>query len=85
MLFAETNVVDWTQVIVAVISLVGVIVGTIWTHSTRKETKPNGGSSLKDIVVRVEQKVDDHVSYTKGRLDATDRRVERLEDHEMRK
>jgi len=55
------NAIDWAGFIVALISIVGsVAFGVKWlvTHYLN-ELKPNGGSSLKDSVNRLERQVEE--------------------------
>ena len=54
------SVIDWASFFVAIISIVGsVALGVKWlVKHYLNELKPNGGSSLKDKVSTLEDKVD---------------------------
>lgn len=47
--------------------------------ATRAELHPNGGKSMRDVVDRIETKVDEHVGYCKAEHDAFGRRIAEVE------
>ena len=52
---------DYATVAVAVMTIIGGFVGAVrWlVKHYLNELKPNGGSSIKDSVVRLEERIDD--------------------------
>ncbi len=55
------NALDWAALAVAITTIVGSFVGAVrWlVKHYLAELKPNGGSSLKDSVKRLEDRIDD--------------------------
>lgn len=48
-------------VIAAALAAAGTAGATWWnSHQAVKQTKPNGGSSMRDVVDRIEAKIDNH-------------------------
>lgn len=63
---------DWIDTpneVMAVLSILGVVVAVIVfiidsrVNRMYREMKPNGGSSLRDAVDRIEQKIDNHIHW----------------------
>lgn len=63
---------DWIDTpneLMAVLSILGVVVAVIVfiidarVNRMYREMKPNGGSSLRDAVDRIEQKIDNHIHW----------------------
>ena len=52
---------DWSQLALATAGIIGAIAtGVRWlVKHYLNELKPNGGSSMKDSLVRLEQRIDD--------------------------
>ena len=55
------SAVDWAALTVAITTIVGSFIGAVrWlVKHYLAELKPNGGSSLKDSVKRLEDRIDD--------------------------
>ena len=63
---------DWIDTpneLMAVLSILGVVVAVLVfvvdarVNRMYREMKPNGGSSLRDAVDRIEQKIDNHIHW----------------------
>ena len=54
------NAANWAGLIVSIIAVVSAFAGAVrfLVNHYLKELKPNGGSSLKDSVIRLEEKVE---------------------------
>lgn len=49
-------------VLAALLAAVAAWATTAWnSHRTAKQTRPNGGSSMRDVMDRIESKIDDEV------------------------
>ena len=63
------NWIDTPGDIMAVLSILGVVVAVIVfiidsrVNRMYREMKPNGGSSLRDAVDRIERKIDGHIQW----------------------
>jgi hypothetical protein len=63
------NWIDTPSDIMAVLSILGVVVAVIVfiidsrVNRMYREMKPNGGSSLRDAVDRIERKIDGHIKW----------------------
>lgn len=63
---------DWIDTpneVMAVLSILGVVIAVIVfivdsrVNRMYREMKPNGGSSLRDAVDRIERKIDSHITW----------------------
>lgn len=82
---------DWSGLILTVLSIVGIVGASVrwiimkYVEQILSELKPNSGSSMKDQVTRLEEKMD-HGSHQVTRLEDKmdkmfDMMINHLEDH----
>lgn len=77
--------------LIGLINTIGLVVVGWWSRTTKKEVTPNGGTSLRDSVNRIEVSVADMSERVDGvihreaaqnrRIDAAHRRLDRQEDN----
>lgn len=81
------SVLNWTQLILAILSIVALIAGAIkwlvkhYFEEIKSELKPNSGSSLKDQVTRLELKTKEAESLRKDMNRKLDHMYEILLDY----
>ena len=63
-----------TTIAVAAIAAVFSFLGVLYTRKTNKQMKPNGGSSFRDAIDRLDRKFDVHA-------ESVDRRFTAIEDY----
>lgn len=61
--------IDTPNEVMAVLSILGVVIAVIVfivdsrVNRMYREMKPNGGSSLRDAIDRIEKKIDNHIQW----------------------
>ena len=66
--------------VVGLANVVGIIIVGWWSRTTKNEVQPNGGSSLRDSVNRIEGTV----SFINERVDGLNERIDEVADEGSR-